>query len=151
MASVVEDLKGKMAELDARLAAIRAEAATLEVQKAAFNTVIAVYDPASVTAAASRRPANDRSPPARRVTDLLKGRDVRHGILETLRDSEAPILASEVSQRYLAREGLEGSADGLWPRLSGRFSGMLDKLEKDRLVRAIDAPDGRRRLWEIAR
>lgn len=45
MVSVVEDLRQKLADLDARLEEIRAEALVLEAQKAAFATVIRVYDP----------------------------------------------------------------------------------------------------------
>jgi len=46
MVSIVEELKGKLAELDARLEEIEAEALALESQKAAFVTVIKVFDPA---------------------------------------------------------------------------------------------------------
>jgi hypothetical protein len=45
MVSVVEELKGKLVELEARLEEIKAEALVLEVQKAAFATVIKVFDP----------------------------------------------------------------------------------------------------------
>ncbi|WP_162145358.1 hypothetical protein [Rhizobium mesoamericanum] len=45
--SVVEELKGKLAELEARLEEIKAEALVLEAQKAAFATVIKVFDPSA--------------------------------------------------------------------------------------------------------
>jgi len=41
MASIVEELKAKLAELDARLEAIRIEIATVEAQRTAFSTVLA--------------------------------------------------------------------------------------------------------------
>jgi hypothetical protein len=47
MMSVIEELKGKLAELEARLEAIRAEALILEGQKGAFLTVIKVFDPSA--------------------------------------------------------------------------------------------------------
>jgi hypothetical protein len=45
MVSVIDDLKGKLAEGYARLATIREETATLKAKKSAFESVIAVYDP----------------------------------------------------------------------------------------------------------
>lgn len=44
MASIVEELKGKLAELNARLEAIRAEAVALEGQKAAFESAAIACD-----------------------------------------------------------------------------------------------------------
>jgi hypothetical protein len=134
MASTVEELKIKLAENEVKMAALRAEIEMLEDQRAAFRTVIAVYDPNFVKADAKRQLA-DRSTSARRVTDLLKGHDIRRGILETLRDMEQPILATDVSHHFLFRKGLEGSAKGLSPRLASRFSTVLHKLKKDGLVR----------------
>jgi len=109
------------------------------------------YEPRGVAAVAPRSSRLDRSTPGRRVTDLLKGRDVRRGVLETLRDAETPLLASELSKRFLSREGIEAAAEGIGPNLAGRFSGLLERMEQSGVVRATDAPDGRRRLWEIAR
>lgn len=149
MVSVVDELKGKLAEIDARLAAIQVEAAALEGQKAAFATVIAVYDPNFATAT-PKRPNTDRSTPAKRITDLLKGKDLRGGILITLRDAEAPLRATDIAQRFIAREGLEAAADGLSAGLSGRFSTKLDSLAKEGLIRSAE-DDGRHRIWEIAR
>lgn len=149
MVSVVDELKGKLAEIDARLAAIREEAQALEGQRVAFETLIAVYDPTFMTAA-PKRAKPDRSTPAKRVTDLLKSKDLRGGILVTLRDAEAPLRATDIAQRFLVREGLEGAAEGLTARLSGRFSTMLDRLGKDGLIRSID-DGGRHRVWETAR
>jgi hypothetical protein len=152
MASVVEDLKCRWDELNARLEAIRAEALALEAQKAAFETVIAVYDPEFAAAPLkARRGKGDRSTPARQVTDLLKGRDVRRGVLEALRGAPAPITASEVSQAFIRQEGIEEAATSLGQRIVSRVAGVLDKLGRDGLVRATEAGDGRRRLWEIAR
>jgi hypothetical protein len=151
MTEIVAELKGKLAELDARIERLRADLAVAEDQRKAVLTVIGVYDPDEVKEVTQRAMRSDRSTPARQVTDLLKGRDLRRGILETLRDAETPLFATDVYQRYLSREGLEAAAEGLAPRLSSRFSGLLNKLEQDGFVRAEDAPDGRRRLWEIAK
>jgi hypothetical protein len=150
MVSVADELKGKLAEIDARLMAIREEAAALEGQRAAFETVISVYDPSFSAAAAPKRPKRDRSTPSKRITDLLKGKDLRGGILITLRDAETPLRATDIAQRFVVREGLEAAADGLSAGLSGRFSTMLDRLGKDGLIRAVE-DDSRHRVWEIAR
>lgn len=151
MVSIVEELKGKLAELEARLEAIRAEALILEGQKAALMTVIKVFDPSATTELPQQPKRKDRSTPGRRVTDLLRGRDVRRGVLELLRDAEEPILAGELSKQFAQREGLGTEIDGIGPNLAGRFSGLLERMEQAGLVRSSDAPDGRRRLWEIAR
>lgn len=47
MVSVVEELKGKLAELEVRLEEIKAQALVLEALKAAFATVIGVFDPSA--------------------------------------------------------------------------------------------------------
>jgi hypothetical protein len=151
MVSVVEELKGKLAELEARLEEIRAEALILEGQKAAFMTVIKVFDPSAMSEVRQQPKKRDRSTPGRRVTDLLRGRDVRRGVLELLRDAEEPILAGDLSKRFAEREGFATEIDGIVPNLAGRFSGLLERMEDTGLVRSSDAPDGRRRLWEIAR
>lgn len=52
MVSVVEELKGKLAELEGRLEEIKAEAQVSEAQKAAFETVIRVFDPGATSASA---------------------------------------------------------------------------------------------------
>lgn len=147
MVSVVEELKRKLAEVDAQLAAIRKEAAALEGQRAAFETVISVYDPAFT---ATTRAKADRSTPTKRVTDLLKGKDVRGGILIALRDAEEPLRASDIAQSFVTQEGIEVAADGLTAHIAGRFSGMLDRLGKDGLIRSVET-GGRHRAWEIAR
>ena len=41
--------------------------------------------------------------------------------------------------------------DGICPNLAGRFAGLLDRMAETGIVRSSPAPDGRRRLWEIAR
>ncbi|WP_245424368.1 hypothetical protein [Sinorhizobium sp. BJ1] len=151
MVSVVEELKGKLAELEARLEEIKAEALVLEAQKAAFATVIKVFDPNATSELPQVPKKKDRSTPGRRVTDLLRGRDVRRGVLELLRDAEEPILAGDLSKQFAEREGFGAEIDGIGPNLAGRFSGLLERMEQAGLVRSSGAPDGRRRLWEIAR
>ena len=151
MVSVVEELKAKLAELDARMHAAKAEIAVLEAQRTAFETVIKVFDPTASWSAATKPTRADRSTPGRRVTDLLKGKNIRGGVLDILRDAEAPILAGELAERFLKLEGVEGSAEGLGPNLAGRFAGLLDRMAESGFVRSLPAPDGRRRLWEIAR
>ncbi|ASS56445.1 hypothetical protein [Rhizobium leguminosarum] len=81
MVSIVKELKGKLADLDARLEEIKAEALALESQKAAFVTAIKVFDPSAASAAPQQPKRKDRSTLGRRVTDLLRGSDVRRGVL----------------------------------------------------------------------
>ncbi|MBX4941013.1 hypothetical protein HJA97_26550 [Rhizobium binae] len=130
---------------------MKAEALVLEAQKAAFATVIKVFDPSAVSQPHAQRKTSTRSAPGRRVTDLLKGRDVRRGVLELLRDAEEPILAGDLSKQFATREGFEAEMDGISGNLAGRFSTLLERMQQDGLVRSSGAPDGRRRLWEIAR
>lgn len=151
MVSVVEELKGKLAELDVRLEAIKTEALVLEGQKAAIMTVMEIFDPSATSKLPQQPKRKGRSTPGRRVTDLLRGRDVRRGVLELLRDAEEPILAGDLSKQFAEREGFVSEIDGIGPNLAGRFSGLLERMEQSGLVRSSGAPDGRRRLWEIAR
>ncbi len=113
-------------------------------------TVMEIFDP-SATSKLQQPKRKDRSTPGRRVTDLLRGRDVRRGVLELLRDAEEPILAGDLSRQFAEREGFVSEIDGIGPNLAGRFSGLLERMEQSGLVRSSGAPDGRRRLWEIAR
>lgn len=151
MMSVVEELKGKLAELEVRLEAIRAEALILEGQKGAFLTVIKVFDPSANSELHQQPKRKDRSTPGRRVTDLLRGRDVRGGVLQLLRNAEEPILAGDLSKQFAEREGFGAEIDGIGPNLAGRFSGLFERMEQTGLVRWSGAPDGRRRMREIAR
>jgi hypothetical protein len=73
---------------------------------------------------------------------------VRGGVLQLLRDAEEPILAGDLSKQFAEREGFGA---GIGPNLAGRFSGLLERMEQTGLVRWSGAPDGRRRMWEIAR
>lgn len=114
-------------------------------------TVIKVFDPDACDEPGQQPKKRDRSTPGRRVTDLLRGRDVRRGVLELLRDTEEPILAGDLSKQFAEREGFVADIDGLGPNLAGRFSGLLERMEQAGLVRSSGAPDGRRRLWKIAR
>jgi hypothetical protein len=141
MVSIVEELKEKLAELDARLEEIKVEALALESQKAAFVTVIRVFDPSEALEAPLQSRKKDRSTPGRRVSDLLRGRDVRRGVLELLRDVDEPILAGDLSKQFAEREGFEGEIDGIGPNMAGRFSGLLQRMEQAGLVRSSSAPD----------
>jgi hypothetical protein len=62
-AVIFPELKGKLAELDARLEEIKTEALVLEAQKAAFATVIKVFDPRATSEAPQRHKRKDRSTP----------------------------------------------------------------------------------------
>ena len=151
MVSVVEEFRAKLSELDARIEAAKAEIAILDEQRAAVQIVIGVFDPRAVTPAVPKARSSDCSTPGRRVTDLLKGRNVRGDVLDILREAEAPILAADLAEQFLKREGVDTPIYGIGPNLAGRFAGLLDRMAESGIVRSSPAPDGRRRLWEIAR
>jgi hypothetical protein len=155
MAAVVDELKGRLVEMTARLEAIRAEAVGLEAQKQAFETVIACYDPEfrpGFPTDPRRRTSRDRSTPTKRVTDLLRNRNPRHITLDILREADGPVAATYVAQRFVAQEKLDDAAEGLNSHLTSRFATILDGLHKQELVRFKLAGDvGNRRLWEINR
>jgi len=155
MAGVVDELKGKLVELAGQLEAIRAEAAVLEAQRQAFETVIACYDPDFSSSGASdlkRKTSADRTTPTKRVTALLRNRNPRHIALDILRKSDGPVAAAEVAQRFVAQEQLGDMVEGLNSHLTSRFAAILDGLYKQDLVRFEQSGDaGSRRLWEINR
>lgn len=57
----------------------------------------------------------------------------------------------DLSKKFAEREGFATGNDGIGSNMAGRFSGLLERMEQAGLVRTSGAPDGRRRLWEIAR
>jgi hypothetical protein len=92
MAGVVDELKGKLGKLTGRLEAIRAEAAVLEAQKQAFETVIACYDPFRSSGAPDpkRKTTADLTTATKRVTAPLRNRNPRHIALDILRNPTLP-------------------------------------------------------------
>jgi len=56
-----------------------------------------------------------------------------------------------ICRNSLPTRRLWGQIDGIGSNLAGRFSGLLERMEQTGPVRLSGAPDGRRRLWEIAR
>ncbi|CDM63084.1 MULTISPECIES: hypothetical protein [Rhizobium] len=99
MTAIVAELKRKLAELDTRIDQLRADLAVADDQRKAVVTVIGVYDPDGAKEVAQREVRSDRSTQARRVTDLLKGRDLRRGILETLRDYSLPSPYAKITDK----------------------------------------------------
>ncbi len=155
MASVIDELKVKLAELAGRLEAIHAEAAILEAQRQAFETVITCYDPnfRSSHASSPRRKASaDQNTPTKRVTALLKHRNPRHVVLDILRKSDGPLAVAEVAQQFVTQEQLGDMVEGLNSHLTSRFAAILGGLHKQDLVRfEQSSDDGNRRLWAINR
>lgn len=90
MVEVVDERKAKLGEIDARIEELRREIVVLDDQKAAFEKVIKVYDPGFelVTPPSKTRRASSRETASGRVTELLKGRNNRHIVLDILRRSE---------------------------------------------------------------
>ncbi|OWK24035.1 hypothetical protein AJ87_27235 [Rhizobium yanglingense] len=137
MAAIVEALKKRLSELDARIEQLRTELALAEDQRKAVVTVIGLYDP---DGAKQVTQAGDRSTPARQATDLLKGRDVRRGILQTLRDAETPIFAARfpsvtfpVKVSKLRRKGSRRGCPAGLPDFSTSSNGTVLSAPRKRL------------------
>lgn len=153
MVEVVDELKAKLGKIDAKMEELRREIVVLEAQKFAFETVIRVYDPSFELAAppSKVRRASPRETASGRVTELLKGRNNRHIVLDILRRAERPTTTAEIAERFANEADLGSQAARLESALTSRFSATLNGLVKQGLVRQAGTADGRRHLWEISR
>lgn len=153
MVDVVDGLKAKLAEINAKMEELRREIVVLDDQKAAFETVIKVYEPGFELAASpsKTRRASSRETASGRVTELLKGRNNRHIVLDILRRSERPTTTAEIAEKFASEADLGSEAARLESALTSRFSATLNGLVKQGLVRQAGTADGRRHLWEIGR
>ncbi len=150
---VVDELKAKLAEIDAKMEELRREIVILDDQKAAFEKVIKFYDPAfelAVPPSVTRR-ASSRETASGRVTELLKGKNNRHIVLDVLRRAERPTTTAEIAEKFAIEANLGSEAARLESALTSRFSATLNGLVKQGLVRQAGIADGRRHLWEISR
>jgi hypothetical protein len=132
---------------------LRREIVNLEDQSAAFVKVIKVYDPEfTLTTAASTRPrSTPRGTASSRVTELLRGKNNRHVVLDILRRSDRPTSSAEIARQFATDIKLGEEAERLETALASRFSATLDGLQKQGLARHAGTVDGRRHLWEISR
>jgi predicted nuclease with TOPRIM domain len=154
MVEIVDELKAKLAEIDGKIDELRREIVVLDDQKVAFEKVIKVYDPGFELVAPpskARRPSS-RETASGRVTELLKGKNNRHIVLDILRRSGRPTTTAEIAERFASEADLGSEAARVESALTSRFSATLNGLVKQGLVRqAGTAEDGRRHLWEIGR
>ncbi|WP_146086618.1 hypothetical protein [Ciceribacter selenitireducens] len=153
MVEIVDGLKAKLVEIDTQIELLRRQIGDLDDQRAAFVKVIRVYEPEFTSGnAAPRRP---RSAPRRtassRVTELLKGKNNRHVVLDILRRSDRPTSSAEIARQFATDIELGEEAERLETALASRFSATLDGLQKQGLVKHAGTVDGRRHLWEISR
>lgn len=111
MVEVVEGLKAILAEINAKMEELRREIVVLDDQKAAFETVIKVFEPGFELAAppSNTRCASSRETASRRVTELLKSRNNRHVVLDILRRSERPTTTAEIAEKF--RDQVTGCAN----------------------------------------
>jgi hypothetical protein len=153
MVEVVDVLKVKLGEIDAQIERLRREIGALDDQKAAFEKVIKVYDPEFKTAvsASKRQRTSPRETASSRVTELLKGKNNRHVVLDILRRSDRPTSSAEIARQFSTEIELGEEAERLETALASRFSATLDGLQKQGLVKHAGTVDGRRHLWEISR
>lgn len=153
MVEIVDGLKAKLVEIDDRIDLLRREIGDLEDQRDAFLKVIRVYDPEfTLGNAVPRKPRSaQRGTASSRVTELLKGKNNRHVVLDILRRAERPTSSSEIARQFAADAELGVEAERLETALASRFSATLDGLQKQGLVKHAGTVDGRRHLWEISR
>ncbi|MBY3158373.1 hypothetical protein HFO56_39425 [Rhizobium laguerreae] len=130
MAGVVDEVKSKLAELDAMLEAIKSEQVALERDRKAFETVTACYDPSfrpSEMPALKRLGSSEAATPTKQVTALL---NQSHLVLEILRQASNPIAAAEVAGSFIDREKLVVEVEGLGSHITSRFATVLNGLQK---------------------
>jgi predicted nuclease with TOPRIM domain len=153
MVEILDELKAKLAEINANTEELRREIVVLDDQKAAFETVIRVYEPGFELAAppSKGRRASSRETASGRVTELLKGKNNRHIVLDILRRSERPTTTAEIAEKFASEADIGSEAARLESALTSRFSATLNGLVKQGLVRQAGTEDGRRHLWEISR
>jgi hypothetical protein len=115
--------------------------------------VIRVYDPEFIlgSAAPRRQRSAPRGTASSRVTELLKGKNNRHLVLDILRRADRPTSSSEIARQFATDVELGEEAERLETALASRFSATLDGLQKQGLVKHAGTVDGRRHLWEISR
>ena len=153
MVVIVDELKEKLAEIGAKTEELRREIVVLDDQKAAFETVIRVYEPGfelAVPPSKGRR-ASSRETASGRVTELLKGKNNRHIVLDILCRTERPATTAEIASKFASEADLGSEAARLESALTSRLSATLNGLVKQGLVRQAGTADGRRHLWEISR
>lgn len=153
MVDVLDELKAKLAEINSKMEELRREIVVLDDQRVAFETVIKVYEPGFELAAPPSKPrrASSRETTSGRVTELLKGRNNRHIVLDILRRAERPTTTAEIAEKFASEADLGSEAARLESALTSRFSATLNGLVKQGLVRQAGTADGRRHLWEISR
>lgn len=151
MVEIVGELKAKLARIDASIDELRREIEILEDQRASFVKVIKVYDPEFMTGGtASTRPrSTPRGTASSRVTELLKGKNNRHVVLDILRRADRPTSSSEIARQFATDVALGDETERLETALASRFSATLDGLQKQGLVKHAGTVDGH--LWEISR
>lgn len=155
MAVDVGELKSEWAVIGAKLQDLRFQISELEGQKLAFEKVIGFYDPTFKPTVPTAKSKLERksswNSSSGRVTELLKGKNNRHVVLEILRRLGRPASSAEIARQFSSDINLGEEAAPLETAMASRFSATLDGLMKQGLVRQAGTIDGRRHLWEINR
>lgn len=88
---IVDELKRKRGEVCCRIDALRSQISALEEQRAAFDTILTVYDPGyRPEEAVPPRIGRPSKVSASDVTPLLKGIDKRGSLLRMLKTGRLP-------------------------------------------------------------
>ncbi|KAA6475467.1 hypothetical protein DXT98_29800 [Agrobacterium sp. ICMP 7243] len=122
MVEILNELKAKLAEIDAKTEGLRCEIVVLDDQKAAFETVIRVYEPGFELASppSKTRRASSRETASGRVTELLKGKNNRHIVLDILRRLGKPTTTAEIAERFASEADLGSEAARVESALTSR-------------------------------
>lgn len=149
--SVPVELKTKRAELSARVQELVAEVSACQVQIAARDTVIRIYDPEwKVEAPAGKR--RGRPPMAGSLKQLkliIKGTNTRQLTLEILRKADRPVTLSECTSTFAEKHGIADD-DPMVPAIGKTLTSVLAKLKADGRVRTASTMAGHEQHWEIA-
>lgn len=148
---VPDDLKVKRGELTARVRDLMAELAEMQVQIAAVDKVISIYEPEWKPEEQPRK-RRGRPPKAESVKELdriIGSTNKRQMTLDILRTARRPLSTAECAQEFATRHGLTED-DPRVTIIGKRLSPVLDALQKAGRVRHAGLLDGHRRQWEVA-
>jgi hypothetical protein len=80
-------------------------------------------------------------------TELLKGKNNRHIVLDILRRSERPATTAEIAEKFPSEADLGSEASRLESALTSRFSATLNGLVKQGLVRQAGTAEDDQRAF----
>jgi len=141
MVEVAEELKAELANIDARIEELRERRS-----RRSEEVGIREGDQGLRSRVQSGCTAFEGTPrrAERQVagTELFKGRNNRHTVLDVLRRSKRPTTTAEIAEKFASDESIGSEASRLEPSITSRFSATLNGLVKQGLVRRAGIADG---------